>query len=219
MICNFLSNWVIKSLCNLKERNKSTLITAIHHYRHLVNESHHVSISPSSFVQVIRLLQHFRQLLASNVSVGLAPSLNCGWKKSVTNTESSRNEYIGCWGVSANIITIKITILKHLSNRFKDSRSSCVTLRRTKSCWCITSFPSIIGKNSLYVICWTRAATICLDSWKIVSSSQCGLILPSSAAILLCSLTNNVWTMARTVCSLTLGSPARKQYTSSPRQQ
>ena len=65
-------------------------------------------------------------------------------------------------------------------------------------------------------MCCTRAATMCRDSWKIVSSSQCGLILPSSAAILLCSLTKSVWTMASTVCSFTLGSPAKKQYTSSP---
>ena len=124
------------------------------------------------------------------------------------------------------------------------------SLRRTRSFLCITSFPSTMGRNSLYVICWIRAAIICLVScnkypvqcfiiseiflwilkvqpggrkilipgrsdklvadyiinltWKRVSSFQWGFIFESSTAILLCSLTKRRWTMANTVCSLTL---------------
>ena len=75
-----------------------------------------------------------------------------------------------------------------------------------------------------------RTSCICV-TWKVVSSSQCGLIVVSSLAIRLCSLTNRVCIMARicdgrhyrekpkylwiggflTVCSLALESPARKQ--------
>ena len=62
--------------------------------------------------------------------------------------------------------------------------------------------PIIIKLKSVFNPCQT---------WKIVSSSQCGLIFPSSEAILLCSLTKRVWTIASTVCSLTRGSPAKKQ--------
>ena len=48
-----------------------------------------------------------------------------------------------------------------------------------------------------------------ISTWKIVSSFQWGLILESSTAILLCSLTNRRWTIARTVCSLTLNKNVR----------
>ena len=43
---------------------------------HLVDQSHHVGIRPAGLVQVIGLLQHLGQLLAADISVGLAPSLD-----------------------------------------------------------------------------------------------------------------------------------------------
>ena len=43
---------------------------------HLVDQSHHVGVRPAGLVQVIGLLQHLGQLLAANISVGLAPSLD-----------------------------------------------------------------------------------------------------------------------------------------------
>ena len=42
---------------------------------------------------------------------------------------------------------------------------SLVTLRRTRSWACITSLPRTIGRNSLKVMCWIRAALMCLVSW------------------------------------------------------
>ena len=43
---------------------------------HLVDQAHHVGVGPASLVQVVGLLQHLRQLLAADISVGLAPSLD-----------------------------------------------------------------------------------------------------------------------------------------------
>ena len=42
----------------------------------LVDQSHEVSIRPASLVQVVGLLQHLGQLLAADISVGLAPPLD-----------------------------------------------------------------------------------------------------------------------------------------------
>ena len=36
---------------------------------HLVDQTHEISVGPASLVQVVRLLQHLRQLLASNIPV------------------------------------------------------------------------------------------------------------------------------------------------------
>ena len=87
--------------------------------------------------------------------------------------------------------------------------------------------PIILGKNSLYVICWFIAPIILLPSWNNLSSPQCGfswrklsiefchfhfvyLTLWSSPAILLCSLRKMVCMAARAGCSLALSSPATK---------
>ena len=79
---------------------------------YLVDKSHHVSISPTSLVQIVGLLQHLGQLLASNISVGLAPPLNGGWEEGVTNSEGSGDEDIGGGGVGVDIVTIKVSILE-----------------------------------------------------------------------------------------------------------
>ena len=42
--------------------------TDVHVFSDLVDQTHEVGVSPSSLVQVVRLLQHLRQLLAPNVS-------------------------------------------------------------------------------------------------------------------------------------------------------
>ena len=42
--------------------------TDVHVFSDLVDQTHEVGVSPASLVQVVRLLQHLRQLLAPNVS-------------------------------------------------------------------------------------------------------------------------------------------------------
>ena len=44
------------------------MLTDVHVFSDLVDQTHEVGVSPSSLVQVVRLLQHLRQLLAPNVS-------------------------------------------------------------------------------------------------------------------------------------------------------
>ena len=72
-----------------------------------------------------------------------------------------------------------------------------------------------MGRNSLKVMCWKSATLMCRVSWKIVSSLQCGLRPASCRAIRLWFLIMSVCSMQSTVCSLTRGSPVRKQKTSS----
>ena len=44
------------------------MLTDVHVFSDLVDQTHEVGVSPASLVQVVRLLQHLRQLLAPNVS-------------------------------------------------------------------------------------------------------------------------------------------------------
>ena len=79
---------------------------------YLINQTHHVGISPASLVQIVGLLQHLGQLLTSNISVSLTPSLDGGGEEGVTHSEGGGDEYIGGGGVGANIVTIEISILE-----------------------------------------------------------------------------------------------------------
>uniref|UniRef100_A0A2M4C8V9 Putative secreted protein n=1 Tax=Anopheles marajoara TaxID=58244 RepID=A0A2M4C8V9_9DIPT len=60
-------------------------------------------------------------------------------------------------------------------------------------------------------MCWMMAMLMRRASWNSVSSSQCGLILPSSVAIRLCSRASSVCMQVSTSCSFTRISPASKQ--------
>ena len=42
----------------------------------LVDQTHHVGVSPAGLVQVVGLLQHLGELLTAHISVGLAPPLD-----------------------------------------------------------------------------------------------------------------------------------------------
>ena len=85
-------------------RNWTLLFQLIMFSSHLVDQTHEVGVSPSSLVQVVRLLQHLGQLLASNVTVerqvrhddgkqaasspvGLGPSLDGRGQQGMTKPE------------------------------------------------------------------------------------------------------------------------------------
>lgn len=67
--------------------------------------------------------------------------------------------------------------------------------------------PNNIGKNSLYVMCWIWAVIMCLDSWKICSSSQCGFKEDNWSAIMLCWRTIIRWSVVKCMFSFALESP------------
>ena len=54
---------------------------------HLVDQSQGVAVKPSSLEEVIRLLQHLRQLLGANKLVTVAPPLNCAGQQGVAKPE------------------------------------------------------------------------------------------------------------------------------------
>jgi len=66
------------------------------------------------------------------------------------------------------------------------------------------------GSHSVYTMCCICPPTIFRASWKIFSPSQCGFILPSSFASLLCCLNHTVCIGIIPTCSFTRRSPARK---------
>jgi len=68
----------------------------VHSLSDLVDKTHDVSICPASLVQIVGLLQHLGQLLGSDVTMSLGPSLYGGGKKRVPETESSGGEGRRC---------------------------------------------------------------------------------------------------------------------------
>ena len=101
------SAWATWHTIRISFRGRQNLVPA-----NLVDETHHVSVGPASLVQVVGLLQHLGQLLAADISVGLAPPLDGGGEEGVAHAEGCGHEHVGGGGVGAHVVAVKVAVLK-----------------------------------------------------------------------------------------------------------
>ena len=86
-----------------------------------------------------------------------------------------------CW-IDMSVITIRVSFLQTFTMRLRNIL--LFTFFSSSPCSNIASWPIIMGRNSLYVMCWMMAAMMWRVSWNNVSSSQWGFIKLISVAIL-----------------------------------
>lgn len=136
----------------------------------------------------------------------------------MSKSESSSCKSVNDSRIDVRIVTIPITLWNYgcMKNLIQTGQQITLTsFCKSNPNFSITSFPRSIGKNSLYAMCCIMAMLILLDSWKSVSSSQCGLTCAKFCAIVLCWRAINVCMQVRTSCSFTRISPGMKESCSS----
>lgn len=78
---------------------------------YLVDHAHNVVVSPSTFVKIVRLLQHLAQSLRAHVTVSLGPPFDGRGQEGVAESESAGREAGGHTRVGVLVVATVVAFL------------------------------------------------------------------------------------------------------------